>query len=66
MRAAGVDYPDPDPNAVNQLGGGNGGGAMPAPSGVNLSDPVIQAKFDKCLKDVVGDDTGATPGGAGR
>ena len=54
MRAAGVQYPDPDPN----VGGGNG--AMPIPPGVDLADPAVRAKLDTCSRQA-----GVAGGGAG-
>jgi hypothetical protein len=45
MRAAGVSYPDPDPNLG---GGGNNAGSMPIPDGVDLKNPAVAAKLNEC------------------
>jgi hypothetical protein len=47
MRDEGIAFPDPDPN-----GGGYqaqpGAVAEPVPPGVNINDPAVRAKYDKC------------------
>jgi hypothetical protein len=60
MRAAGVPYPDPDPNAA----GGEGG--MPIPSGVNYTDPAVQAKLQKCSRAAGVGSSGTAPSTPGR
>ncbi len=54
MRAAGVQYPDPNPNDAG------GPGALRVPEGVDLKDPAVRAKLDKCSRDA--GMTGAGPG----
>lgn len=43
MRAAGVNYPDPDPNSV-------GDGTRAVPPGVDINDPAVLAKFRQCQR----------------
>ncbi|WP_329100754.1 hypothetical protein OG792_19130 [Micromonospora sp. NBC_01699] len=45
MRAAGVDYPDPDPHS------GAGNGARAIPPGLNLNDPTVLAKLRECQRE---------------
>lgn len=48
MRAKGVNYPDPDPNA------GTGNGAVRIPEGVDGNDPVFREKMKTCLRESSG------------
>lgn len=56
MREAGVDYPDPEPNALG------GPGAMQVPPGVDISDPRVRTLLRECVREA---GAGAmTPGGS--
>lgn len=48
MREAGVPYPDPDPQDAA------GPGSQPIPSGVDLNDPAVLAKLQKCTEEATG------------
>jgi hypothetical protein len=60
MRAAGVAYPDPDPNAVG------GPGVMPLPKGIDLNDASIRAKLQSCEKKAGFPDVGPDQSSSGR
>ncbi|WP_158882713.1 hypothetical protein [Amycolatopsis anabasis] len=49
MRANGIAYPDPDPNAP-----GYGAGVTKLPDGVDAKDPVVREKLDHCAKETGG------------
>jgi len=48
MRAAGVAYPDPNPNDTG------GDGVSKIPDGVNADDPAIRQKLNKCTEETSG------------
>ncbi|MBP2320747.1 hypothetical protein JOF56_001132 [Kibdelosporangium banguiense] len=54
MRGLGVAYPDPDPNV------GGGAGTAPIPKEVDITDPAVRQKLNKCSAETQGSSTGPT------
>lgn len=54
MRDKGVEYPDPDPNAVG------GEGVTPIPSGIDVNDPATREMMADCSRQT----GGVVPGGS--